>query len=206
MTDQTSQSQALQMPQIQTATSLLTGAVQENPLTPQAPAAPMTPSQPQSVPPLTQSSEISAPALPMISQEATGDPATSTASMPLASNVPTTAPSVVPTSTIASSTTDASSNSAYEAIIAQQQAQIEALTGQNSALNAQVVHMIQGGAQLASAQPQAQQATQPSPQVQQMLQMGAQPDPLGQLNTPSLSNPQDFSLESLASEIGKPKE
>lgn len=77
--------------------------------------------------------------------------------------------------------------------------------GQNAALNAQVVQFIQGGAQLSSqsgqqGQPQAQQMP---PQVAQMLQMGAQPDPLGSFNPPSLTTAQDMSLESLASEIGK---
>ena len=108
------------------------------------------------------------------------------------------------------------STTAQDAIIAQQQAQIEALMGQNQALNQQVVQFIQGGAQL-TAQPDAQQYAQsaqnttiaqpsPSPQVQQMMQMGAQPDPLGTFNPPSLAAGQDMSLEALASEIGKSDE
>ena len=78
---------------------------------------------------------------------------------------------------------------------------------QNSQLNAQVVQFIQGGAQL-GVQPQqpVAQAQQMPPQVAQMLQMGAQPDPLGTFNPPSLTAAQDMSLESLASEIGKDRE
>ena len=96
--------------------------------------------------------------------------------------------------------------SAQDAIIAQLQAQNAALLQQTQALNAQVVQFIQGGAQLASQQPQqGQQIAQPvtPPQVQQMLQMGAQPDPLGTFNPPSLAKDQDISLEALASQIGK---
>jgi hypothetical protein len=90
-------------------------------------------------------------------------------------------------------------------IAAQYQAQIDALMQQNAALNQQVVQMIQGGAQLGAqrAQPQQVQQAQPAPQVAQMLQMGAQPDPLGTFNPPSLANGQNMSLEALASEIGK---
>lgn len=92
---------------------------------------------------------------------------------------------------------------AQDAIIAQLQAQNAALLQQTQALNAQVVQFIQGGAQLTAQQPQ--QAVQPvtPPQVQQMLQMGAQPDPLGTFNPPSLAGGQDMSLEALASQIGK---
>ena len=94
-------------------------------------------------------------------------------------------------------------------IAAQYQAQIDALMQQNAALNQQVVQMIQGGAQLGVQQPQVAQSAQPvqpmqpTPQVAQMLQLGAQPDPLGTFNPPSLANGQDMSLEALASEIGK---
>lgn len=92
---------------------------------------------------------------------------------------------------------------AQDAIIAQLQAQNAALLQQTQALNAQVVQFIQGGAQLATQQ--GRQIAQPvtPPQVQQMLQMGAQPDPLGTFNPPSLANGQDMSLEALASQIGK---
>lgn len=92
-------------------------------------------------------------------------------------------------------------------IIDQQNAQIQALMDQNQALNAQVIAMVQGGAQFGSGQSQTQAPIQSEPQyptqVQQMAQLGAQPDPLGTFNPPSLAAGQDVSLEALASEIGK---
>lgn len=94
-----------------------------------------------------------------------------------------------------------------DALLAQLQQQNETLMQQNQALINQVSSFINQGIQLNGNQTQQQQQPQTPkmtpPQVQQMLQMGMQPDPLGQINTPSLSNMQDFSLEGLASEIGK---
>jgi len=91
-----------------------------------------------------------------------------------------------------------------DSIIQQLQAQNAALMQQNEALNAQVVKLINGGAQV-NTQPQQQQSTpvqQMPAQVQQMLSMGAQPDPLGVINPPSLADGHDWSMEGLAGEIG----
>ena len=91
-----------------------------------------------------------------------------------------------------------------DSIIQQLQAQNAALMQQNEALNAQVVKLINGGAQV-NTQPQQQQPTplqQMPAQVQQMLSMGAQPDPLGVINPPSLADGHDWSMEGLAGEIG----
>lgn len=99
-------------------------------------------------------------------------------------------------------------------IIDQQNTQIAALMAQNAALNSQVVSLVQNGGQLTGTQmPQAQapqQPMQPNPQyptqVQQMAQLGAQPDPFAGMAPPSLSSTEDYSLEGLASEIGKSEE
>lgn len=91
-----------------------------------------------------------------------------------------------------------------DSIIQQLQAQNAALMQQNEALNAQVVKLINGGAQV-NTQQQQQQPTpvqQMPAQVQQMLSMGAQPDPLGVINPPSLADGQDWSMEGLAGEVG----
>ena len=96
-------------------------------------------------------------------------------------------------------------------IIDQQNAQIAALMAQNAALNSQVVSLVQNGGQLTGTQmPQAQAPQQPNPQyptqVQQMAQLGAQPDPFAGMAPSSLSSTGDYSLEGLASEIGKSEE
>ena len=74
----------------------------------------------------------------------------------------------------------------YQSIIDGQNEQIAALIAANQALTQQVTNMIQSGAQLGGVQPvpQTQQATQ-------------------QFNAPSLATDEDWSLEGLASEIGK---
>lgn len=76
----------------------------------------------------------------------------------------------------------------YQSVIEQQQAQIAALMEQNTALNQQVVNMLQNGAQFNNQQ--AQQQAQPVQPVQQF-------------NPPSLNNGEDYSLEALGKEIGK---
>lgn len=93
---------------------------------------------------------------------------------------------------------------AYDSIIAQQNEQIAALIAQNQALTGQITQMVQGGAQFT-------QAPQPQPQqVQQAQQPTEFPpvydgaSPLRTFNPPALSDNQDYSLEALASEIGKP--
>ena len=109
----------------------------------------------------------------------------------------------------------------WQQIVEQQQQQINALMAQNAALNGQVVSLVQGGGQLSAAAPQpVQQQMQPQAynhmfppqmpehptQIQQMMQLGVQPDPLATMNPPSLSDSADYSLEGLAEEIGKPKD
>jgi len=75
----------------------------------------------------------------------------------------------------------------YQAIIDQQTAQIDALMKHTERLNAQIAQMVQGGAQFTDNQ-------QPQPQ----------PQPMQQFNPPALSDDDDFSLEALGREIGKP--
>lgn len=77
---------------------------------------------------------------------------------------------------------------AYEAIIKQQGEQIAALLEHSERLSAQITQMVQGGAQITNATPQ-------QPQQQQ---------PMQQFNPPSLDNDDDYSLEALGKEIGKP--
>lgn len=69
----------------------------------------------------------------------------------------------------------------YASIIEQQQEQISALLAQTKSLNDQIVNMVNAGAQFTQ---QAQQAQQP-------------------MTMPALSDDQDWTLEGLASEIGK---
>ena len=99
----------------------------------------------------------------------------------------------------------------YQSIIDQQNEQIAALIAQNQALNGQITKMVQNGAQFYQPQqpvppgimPQFQNAyggvnnpaiVQPQPQT-----------PMQQFNAPALSSNQDWSLEALGKEIGKPR-
>lgn len=77
---------------------------------------------------------------------------------------------------------------AYQTIIEQQQAQIDALLAQTANLNQQIIDMVKNGAQFNDAQ-----QAKPVPQTQ----------PVQNLNTPSLATGEDYSLEALAKEIGK---
>lgn len=80
-----------------------------------------------------------------------------------------------------------SEQNAYETIIAQQQAQIDALIAQSNTLTQQITNLVQSGAQL-NAQP-----AQP-----------AQPAPAQGFNPKSLAETDSFlSMEDLAKEIGK---
>lgn len=81
----------------------------------------------------------------------------------------------------------AQNNNAYQSIIEQQQAQINALLEQTANLNQQIVNMVNSGAQFASTQP-----VQPE-----------EPKPMQQFNPQPLSEGDNWSLESLAKEIGK---
>ena len=102
-------------------------------------------------------------------------------------------------------------NGSYQSIIEQQQAQIDALIQQNNNLNAQVTQMVQNGAQFGQPAQQVQQfqqvqqaqPAQPAqfPNVYQPADMQAHP--LSTFNPASLANDEDYSLESLAKEIGK---
>lgn len=76
---------------------------------------------------------------------------------------------------------------AYQSIIEQQNEQIAALIAANDALTKQVTGLIQNGAQLGTPQQPAQQA----------------PQPMQTFNPQPLSEGDDWSLESLAKEIGK---
>ena len=80
----------------------------------------------------------------------------------------------------------------YQSIIEQQQAQIAALMAQNDALNQQVTRMVQGGAQFSQQQ-----------QTQQIGQKQEQPITAQQFAQGALSDNRDWSLESLAKDIGR---
>ena len=81
---------------------------------------------------------------------------------------------------------------AYETIIAQQQAQIDALTNQTNTLTQQITNLIQSGAQLGvQAGLQAAQDAQPA-------------QPAQAFNPKSLAETDSFlSMEDLAKEIGR---
>ena len=78
---------------------------------------------------------------------------------------------------------------AYQSIIDQQNATINALMAQNQALNGQIAQMVHSGAQI-TQQPAQQPVSQP---VQPTQTFNPQP----------LSEGDDWSLESLGKEIGK---
>ena len=84
----------------------------------------------------------------------------------------------------------------YQSIIEQQQAQIAALMAQNDALNQQVTRMVQGGAQF-NQQQQTQQIGQ------NWTYKPQQPNTAQQFAQGALSDNQDWSLESLAKDIGR---
>ena len=103
---------------------------------------------------------------------------------------------------------------AYESIMKEQSEQIAALIAQNQALNGQITKMVQNGAQF--YQPQQQQQQQPGmmPQYQNayggvanpaIVQQPQPQNPMQQFNPPALSSNQDWSLEALGKEIGKPR-
>ena len=102
-------------------------------------------------------------------------------------------------------------NGSYQSIIEQQQAQINALIRQNNNLNAQVTQMVQNGAQFGQPTQQVQQFQQVQPaQPAQPAQYpnvyqpaDLQAHPLSTFNPSSLADNTDYSLESLAGEIGK---
>lgn len=82
---------------------------------------------------------------------------------------------------------DTGNTNPYQSIIDQQNEQIKTLMEYNAKLSGQITQMVQNGYQ-------AQQQPQPQP---------VQPAKPMQYATPSLSDDQDWSLESLAKEIGK---
>jgi len=82
---------------------------------------------------------------------------------------------------------DAQAPQAYQSIIEQQNEQISALIAANEALTKQVTGLIQNGAQLGTPQQPAQQT----------------PTPMQQFNPQPLSEGDDWSLDSLAKEIGR---
>lgn len=73
----------------------------------------------------------------------------------------------------------------YDTIIGQQGEQIQLLIEQNERLSAQIAQLIQSGAQIG---------------VSHGMQAA---NPLQQFNSPSLASEDDWSLESLAKDIGK---
>ena len=94
-------------------------------------------------------------------------------------------------------------NNAYQAIIEQQQAQIRALIAQTNAQSQQITRMVQGGAQFMQQPQQVQPMQQQQPQ--QFPNYYQPTNPMQQFNPPALSDNQDWSLEALGKEIGKPR-
>ena len=90
--------------------------------------------------------------------------------------------------TPAENTAQVENANAYQVIIEQQQEQISALLNQTKLLNDQITSMIQNGTQIRDASAQTTQTH----------------SALANLNTQNLAD-QDYSLESLAREIGKKK-
>lgn len=101
----------------------------------------------------------------------------------------------------------------YQSIIDQQNEQIAALIAQNQALNGQITKMVQNGAQFYQPQQPAQVGNMPQYQNayggvanSAIVQPQPQPqNPMQQFNPPALSSNQDWSLEALGKEIGKPR-
>ena len=99
----------------------------------------------------------------------------------------------------------------YQSIIDQQNEQIAALIAQNQALNGQITKMVQNGAQFYQPQQPAQVGNMPQYQnayggVNNPAIVQPQPqNPMQQFNPPALSSNQDWSLEALGKEIGKPR-
>ena len=95
----------------------------------------------------------------------------------------------------------------FDEIIEQQKASIDALMEQNRNLTEQVTRLIENGAQIkhdGKADNSETAANNPKMQAGQYAPVyGAGENPLSQLNTPALSDDTDYSLEALASEIGK---
>lgn len=81
-------------------------------------------------------------------------------------------------------------NAGYDSIIQQQTEQINALIAQNQSLTNQITQLVQGGAQINTAQ----QAAQP-----------AAVSPMQQFNPPALSDNDDWSLEALGREMANDK-
>ena len=98
---------------------------------------------------------------------------------------------------------------AYQSIIEQQNAQIEALMAQNAALSGQITQMVQNGAQFTQQQQQQQQPAyqhqEPVTQQGQYSNFYEGNNPLQHFAPPSLSDNSDWSLEGLAGQIGKDK-
>ena len=99
--------------------------------------------------------------------------------------VPVPAPAPVPAPEPEPEPKPETGTNVYDTIIGQQGEQIQLLIEQNERLSAQIAQLIQSGAQIGVAH--GMQAA----------------NPLQQFNSPSLAESDDWSLESLAKDIGK---
>ena len=98
---------------------------------------------------------------------------------------PAPAPASAPAPAPAPEQEQETGTSVYDTIIGQQGEQIQLLMEQNERLSAQIAQLIQSGAQIG-------------------VSLGVQAsNPMQQFNTPSLADNEDWSLESLAKDIGK---
>ena len=100
-------------------------------------------------------------------------------------SAPAPAPASAPAHAPAPAPEQETDTNVYDTIIGQQGEQIQMLIEQNERLSAQIAQLIQSGAQIG-------------------VSLGVQAsNPLQQFNSPSLADNEDWSLESLAKDIGK---
>ena len=93
----------------------------------------------------------------------------------------------------------------YNSIIEEQKAQIAALMDANKSLTEQVTNLISSGAQISHTEsPKSEKNAKPTVSAGEYAPVyGGGENPLSELNTPSLADDSDYSLEALAGEIGK---
>lgn len=93
----------------------------------------------------------------------------------------------------------------YTSIIEEQRAQISALMDANKNMSEQITNLINSGAQISHKE----EAKEPKKGYQTLQAgeyapvYGGGENPLSELNTPALSDDTDYSLEGLATDIGK---
>ena len=112
---------------------------------------------------------------------------------------------VAPVEPIAPAEPVAPAENPYNSIIEEQKAQISALMDANKSLTEQVTNLISSGAQISHTESHKTEKTiKPIVSAGEYAPVyGGGENPLSELNTPSLADDSDYSLEALAGEIGK---